>query len=108
MSSNGRLALPSVLPRRSVRVALLLAALLLLALAFAGRAGATVYWGNPIAGGGNAGTTIGRANNDGTAVNQTFISGASEPTGVAVDAAHVYWFNEVGRSIGRANLDGTG
>ena len=28
--------------------------------------------------------------------------------GVAVDAAHVYWANTLARTIGRANLDGTG
>ena len=107
MRNSGSFDSSSSLSPRSVRGALLLAALLLLGMAFAARADAFVYWGNPIAGGGNAGTTIGRANNDGTAVNQAFIGGASEPTGVAVDSSHIYWFNELGRSIGRANLDGT-
>ena len=52
--------------------------------------------------------TIGRANLDGTGVNQNFITGASDPNGVAVDANHVYWANYVTNAIGRANLDGTG
>ena len=30
------------------------------------------------------------------------------PMGVAVDSAHVYWTEFTNRSIGRANLDGTG
>ena len=59
-----------------------------------------VYWTN-------AGTnTIGRASLDGTGADQSFITGASFPRGVAVDADHVYWTN--GNDIGRANLDGTG
>jgi virginiamycin B lyase len=63
-----------------------------------------VYWTNLDA------DTIGRANLDGTGVNQSFITGASDPAGVAVDATHVYWSNagtDTG-TIGRANLDGTG
>ena len=53
--------------------------------------------------------TIGRANLDGTGVDQSFISGAQGPFGVAVDAGHVYWANgNFPGSIGRANLDGTG
>ena len=51
---------------------------------------------------------IGRANLDGTGVNQSFITGVSSPTGVAVDAGHVYWANVAADTIGRANLDGTG
>jgi hypothetical protein len=89
------------------RIAVLAAALLLLTLALASSAGASVYWGNPIGAGNSIGTTIGRANDDGTGINPSFIGGASEPTGVAVDAAHVYWINELDHSIGRANLDGT-
>ena len=82
----------------------------LLALALAPTAGASVYWGNtagPVFG--LPGTTIGRADNDGTGVDPSFIAGASTPDAVAVDTAHVYWINETdGHSIGRANLDGTG
>ena len=37
--------------------------------------------------------TIGRANLDGTGADQSFITGASTPLGVAVDGAHVYWAN---------------
>ena len=56
--------------------------------------------------------SIGRANLDGTGADQSFITGASGPFGVAVDAAHVYWTNynagtnDTG-AIGRADLDGT-
>ena len=62
---------------------------------------AHVYWANSGTG------AIGRANLDGTGANQSFITGASSPIGVAVDTAHVYWANS-GAAIGRANLDGTG
>jgi sugar lactone lactonase YvrE len=66
--------------------------------------GPHLYWGSVSTG------AIGRANADGTGLNPNFISGATFPTGVAVDANHVYWANTDfpnGR-IGRANLDGTG
>jgi hypothetical protein len=74
-------------------------------LAAAPRADAFVYWAN---GGGNGGSTIGRANNDGSAPNPNFITGQKEPCGLAVDSQHVYWANQGGSSIGRANLDGSG
>jgi hypothetical protein len=64
--------------------------------------GAHIYWSN------SGINTIGRANLDGTGVNQTFITGAQDPLGVAVDSAHVYWANGKSATIGRANLDGTG
>lgn len=81
-------------------------AALVLFLALAQTATAYVYWTNRS---GGAGTTIGRANLDGTGADQTFIGGASGPVGVAVDAAHIYWANAFGAhsTIGRANLNGT-
>ena len=51
--------------------------------------------------------TIGRANLDGSAVNQSFVAGGSRTAGVAVDGSHLYWANYAGHSIGRSNLDGT-
>ena len=48
--------------------------------------GAHVYWTN--------GTSVGRANLDGTDVNESFITGAAAASvtdGVAVDGAHIYW-----------------
>jgi hypothetical protein len=74
---------------------------LALPLALAPRAEAFVYWTNILDG------TIGRANLNGTGVDQFFIAGVSEPSGVAVDAAHVYWANGLDGRIGRANLNGT-
>jgi len=68
-------------------------------------AGAYVYWANY---GLAMGTTLGRANLDGTGVTQTFTSVPNSPTGVAVDDQHVYWTNPAVGTIGRANLDGTG
>jgi hypothetical protein len=78
---------------------LIVATVLLLALALAPAAGASVYWTN-------AGATIGRANGDGTGVNQAFIG--AQGCGLAVDAAHVYWTNFDLGTIGRANRDGSG
>jgi hypothetical protein len=84
------------------RAALALATLAVATLALAARADAYVYWTNYDTG------TIGRANLDGTGANPSFITGASNPGGVAVDAAHVYWTYFDTDAIGRANLDGTG
>ena len=61
-----------------------------------------IYWAN------SDSTTIGRANLDGTGVNQNFITGTSYANGLAVDGNYVYWTNMVTGTIGRANLDGTG
>jgi virginiamycin B lyase len=83
--------------------ALLLAALLALTLALAPRAEAYVYWTgfDP-----TEGPAIGRANLDGTGVDQSFITGLGFD--LAVDGAHVYWTDRPRHRIGRANLDGTG
>ena len=73
-----------------------------LSLALAPRAEAFVYWGDQ-------GThSIGRANLDGTGVQQSFISGIDRPTAVAVDKHYIYWADQTTETIGRANLDGTG
>jgi hypothetical protein len=61
-----------------------------------------IYWTTPSA------NTIGVANLDGTGVNTTFIAGANNPAGIAVDGQHIYWINRGNHTIGRANLDGTG
>ena len=67
------------------RAALALATLAVATLALAARADAYVYWTNDNG-------TIGRANLDGTGVNQSFITGlGTSPQGVAVDGAHAYW-----------------
>lgn len=63
-----------------------------------------VYWANS---GEGSGTTVGRAGGDGTAINQTFLSGAKAPWDVAVDQLHIYWVNNASGTIGRAMLDGT-
>jgi Calx-beta domain len=95
-------AATAVASRPRTSVAVLAAAFLLLGLGLASRADAAVYWSHF----NGAATTVGSANNDGTAVNQAFLSDVLSPCGVASDGAHVYWANR--GSIGRANLDGTG
>ena len=55
-------------------------------------ANAYVYWTNN-------NNTIGRANLNGTGVNRNFIRGGRYPLGVAVDAAHVYWANDISHKI---------
>ena len=51
---------------------------------------------------------IGRANLDGTGVNQSLVTGTDPMWEVAVDADHVYWTTAGDGTVGRANLDGTG
>ena len=59
---------------------------------------------------------IARANIDGTGVDHSFITGVYQAYGVAVDFEHLYWVNDqfgctppaCRRTIGRANLDGSG
>jgi virginiamycin B lyase len=58
-----------------------------------------IYWSN------TGLDTIGRANIDGTGVNQAFITGSIGPYGMAIDEAHLYWANTP-PSVGRADLDG--
>ncbi len=71
-------------------------------------AGAYVYWVN------NASHSIGRANLDGTGVNQNFIPAKRGPAdgSIAVDSTHIYWtYDTLPDSedvIRRARLDGTG
>jgi hypothetical protein len=85
----------------------LLGALLVLPLALAPRAEAFVYWAN-----GDKGT-IGRANLDGTGIDERFI--IEGPTTVTVDAQHIYWGGggsaaetaDPKLAINRARLDGT-
>ncbi len=88
-------------------VALILGASFAVALVLAPRADAFVYWASY---GTNAtpGTKIGRASTNGGSPNQSFITGADRPCGVAIDGAHIYWANQGTDSIGRANLNGTG
>jgi virginiamycin B lyase len=89
-------------PRLARRASLLLGALALATLSFAARADAFIYWLD-------YGGTIGRANLDGTAVDQSFITGGSSGIGggVAVNRRHIYWANSGNGTIGRAGLDGT-
>jgi virginiamycin B lyase len=77
--------------------------------------GEHVYWSSTEPNFGTA--TIGRANLNGSGVDQSFITVArGRPSGVAVDGAHVYWTSNVGicnfgecpSFIGRANLDSSG
>jgi hypothetical protein len=73
-----------------------------LALTLAASASAFIYWAN------SKTQTIGRAENDGSGVDDAFIHTGQLPFAVAVDASHVYWVNQKDNSIGRANIDGSG
>jgi virginiamycin B lyase len=68
---------------------------------FAAQADAFIYWTDQAHG------TIGRANLDGSDVNDSFVTGAGTPFGVAVDGQYIYWADETGGTIGRVNVDGS-
>jgi hypothetical protein len=61
-----------------------------------------------------SGGTIGRANVDGTAANENFITGAHAPAGITVNGGYLYrsTFGSAhginGTTIGRARLSGVG
>ena len=61
-----------------------------------------IYWANHLNG------TIGRANIDGTEVNQRFVVGRPGMCGLAVVGDYIYWANDDENTIGRVKLDGTG
>jgi virginiamycin B lyase len=60
---------------------------------------AHVYWVEP------ARNSIGRANLDGSGVDESFIA-TEFPVGLSVDGAHIYWVRGLTGAIGRADLDG--
>jgi hypothetical protein len=73
------------------------------------RAGASVFWGNSTSSSNSTGgDSIGRANLDGTNVDQNLMTGFS-PGAVAIEGNYIYWSNadQSANSIGRATLTGT-
>src|SRR5688572_17076509 len=96
LDSAGKRPAQPITRRRLALATLALA--FLFALGFASSAQAYVYWTQE--------GSIGRADLDGQNPDQDFITGASDPVGVAVDGRHVYWANSANDSIGRADLDG--
>jgi virginiamycin B lyase len=93
----GRVGARRPAPALALAVALAVAGCLCLA----AQAPAAVYWTN------EAGGTIGRANLDGTNIDQSFITGANGSSGVAVDGAYLYWTTDLDGTVGRADLGGT-
>jgi hypothetical protein len=72
-------------------------------LAVAAPSPAFIYWSN------TNDNAIGRANQDGSAVNNDFLvtGSTSEIDQIALDASRIYWTSPGNGTIGRANLDGT-
>lgn len=62
--------------------------------------GGYVYWTA------SEGTTIGRANLDGSSANPSFMT-VSDVNDIAVSPQGIYWSNDAGTAIGKANLDGS-
>jgi hypothetical protein len=89
------------------RLSLLIALTLVAAALPAASADAYIYWVNE-------GThAIARADNDGTDVNLSFITGLPMGVGVypdkvAVTSTSIFWTNSQAKTIGRANIDGSG
>lgn len=63
--------------------------------------GQHIYWTNR----GDATPSVGRANLDGSAVNESFLP--VNAARLAVAGGHIYWSNGYGTVIGRADLDGS-
>jgi len=59
-----------------------------------------IYWTN------SGNNTIGRANIDGSGVNQSFFGVPERPTQMAIDAGHLYWCTSTG--VARATIEGSG
>jgi hypothetical protein len=60
-----------------------------------------IYWANTF-----GGTTIRRADFDGSNVDTAFISGIGSPCGVAVGGGFLYWGSISTDAVGRATIDG--
>lgn len=63
--------------------------------------GPFIYWTT------HRGDTIGRANLNGSNVDDSFITGANFACGLLVKGNYIYWGNAANGSIGRAKLNGT-
>src|SRR5690348_4962902 len=83
-SSTGAAARIGGFAHKHIRLVAALASLLVTC-GTAPVASAFVYWTN------RNSNTIGRANVDGSGVNQSFITGANDPFEVVVDGASIYW-----------------
>jgi len=108
-AARARAQAPSGSRRRLRALGLAVLGALVVSMVVSQAAQAYVYWTTGTDTSGTTSTdTIARSNLDGSGANQSFITGASSPAGVAVDAAHVYWANPGTNTIARANLDGSG
>jgi virginiamycin B lyase len=67
---------------------------------------AYIYWtiSGPFA---NGGTALGRADLDASGITHTFVTGADNPSALAIDGSYIYWSNFGDSAIGRARLDGS-
>jgi hypothetical protein len=84
------------------------ATLVVLCIAAVNAAGAQAYIYWAVSGTfGQGGTTLGRGDLDGTGVMHSFVTGADNPSAIAVDGTYIYWSNFGTKSIGRANLNGS-
>ena len=70
---------------------------------WAGQSSAYIYWTSSDT------NAIGRANQNGSGVNQDFLvtGSLSELGQIAIDSSHIYWTSPQSGTIGRANIDGT-
>jgi virginiamycin B lyase len=87
--------------RRFASIVLTACVASLACMVLASSASAYIYWADA------QNNKIGRAENDGSGVNPSFIQTGQLPFAVAVDSSHIYWANQNGNSIGRANINGS-
>ena len=59
-----------------------------------------LYWAN-------GSSTIARSKANGSNPKLDFITGASQPDGVSINATHLFWVNSGTSSIARASIDGS-
>ena len=92
--------------RTATRLAATASVLAGLAVWSAATAQAYVYW-TTSGPSGQGGTTIGRADLDGSGLNASFIMGAANPGALAINSSHIYWANDGTGAIGISDLNGS-
>lgn len=86
--------------RWCVRGAAAIAVGIVMILVGSSAANAYIYWTNE--------SGIGKAELDGSGIDEDFIAASSGIRGITTDDMYIYWSDSVAKTIGRAKLDGSG
>src|ERR1700734_3910970 len=84
-----------------------LATVAALAALSAATAHAYIYWGSNGANHAHDGTTLNRADLDGTGINRSFVTDASGPIAMDIESGKLYWLNFGTDTIGSVDLNGS-